>query len=1320
MSEDYPQTFRGQQIPESVRARLMAAQLLQQAGMQAQQPYTSKGVTAARALTSFLGGMQERQAIQGEEAAQAAHRSALAQILMGGASPGATTAAAAAPPASAAPASYGGGGVGSDRVASKSHEDFIASMMPEAQRISAQTGIDPRLIVAQAAHESNFGRSAPGGNLFGIKGAGTGPISTMESVNGVMTPTKASFATYDSPSASFDGYGKLMSSPRYAGVRNGGDLDSQLAALGKSGYATDPNYAARVGAIARGIQLPGAGQGTTTASADMPAPNAQPVASTTLPPGVTPDMLGPGAQPSPYGAMPTSMAQAPAVPDAATLAAALRGQAGGSGPGASPVPATAQPSSPFGAMPQGMDQASASIPAPSMMGAPPPPLQPSPFGAGPQPMQGQPGPDQRALAAALLARTKPQAPAPSPMADPSQDPAGLLSANGLQMAGMGANGSAGLAGAPAATPPVAASGLSSDQLPGMDNFGSDGSVRQASTGADGFTGSFGPGIAPSINGDLPAMQAAAGGPAPQPDPSTPGPMSPPPAIMAQALRQGGANPTPPMVLPSPQSAGPLPAPIPTLPPGQVNVDQNAGPAPVAVLGATPDGSPPSIADTATAAMAKAGYDTSGLPGAVPPGVNAATLGPAAQAGIAKNAAASPVPMLAGANVSAPDLSGLGGSTTPPPPGAALPIMATQAANPPGVLLAALRARGAGSDPARRSTNDGALPDTGPLPPVRPSDVALGLNPDAPAPGAVAAGPARLTNPMARALAVSPQPLGLTGDGGADPSSARSFLTQQAQGQAGGPSPSMMASVLRGNSPATASTSAPAAAQQGGDDPISAMGRMFGGGGGGGGPSPGQGQAGGGLGGLLSGLPIIGDIFGGGQSNAGQTFGGRAAPASYSGGQGAPFTPGGQGAQPGAAGAGQGQATPTVAGMSQSQVAAILSDPRTTPAEMQFLMSRISPTPEKLSAGEGLVGRRPDGTYGSLYSQPNKPDWQDLGNGYAIDKNDPQGRAIPIPGGRAPVKLGPGDQLIGPNGTVAAVPATPHYEPVPGTGQAIDTTTARPAALPAGAGSTFQTLKVGGVDVPVRITPDPAGGQPKVELMTPGGAGAAPAGQSGGPISFNAPAGGAAAQSGPLGGIAPLVQQAGQMEAANAAAKEGAVDQVKGANTFVETHAKQGSEASNHVQEMQQLKALGANAPTGWSADLARYTSSHGWVNANGDAVQSYDGLRSYLGTQLRQAGSGALRNSEMDKLSDALGSTNMTPATRAAAVQRIQDGYARQAALGQVASDQSVPDPMAKQARIQDVQQTWMNADAAIEAHPDKRAAIISKMQAAGYPVVGF
>ena len=153
-------------------------------------------------------------------------------------------------------------------------------------------------------------------------------------------------------------------------------------------------------------------------------------------------------------------------------------------------------------------------------------------------------------------------------------------------------------------------------------------------------------------------------------------------------------------------------------------------------------------------------------------------------------------------------------------------------------------------------------------------------------------------------------------------------------------------------------------------------------------------------------------------------------------------------------------------MSQQQAIALLSNPYTTPQQAELIMSRLAPQPMKMTAGESLAGRRPDGTYGTLYSAPNKPDWQDLGNGMMVDKNDPTGRAVPTPGGRAPVKMSPGEVLQGPNGPLASVPVTPDYKPVPGTGTAMNSRDGSSIALPGGAGSTVHTMKVGGVDVPV--------------------------------------------------------------------------------------------------------------------------------------------------------------------------------------------------------------------------------------------------------------
>jgi len=69
-----------------------------------------------------------------------------------------------------------------------------------------------------------------------------------------------SFRTYDGMGQSASDYARfLQENPRYAEMLAAQDLDSQLAALGASGYATDPNYARSVGSIARSINIPNAG-----------------------------------------------------------------------------------------------------------------------------------------------------------------------------------------------------------------------------------------------------------------------------------------------------------------------------------------------------------------------------------------------------------------------------------------------------------------------------------------------------------------------------------------------------------------------------------------------------------------------------------------------------------------------------------------------------------------------------------------------------------------------------------------------------------------------------------------------------------------------------------------------------------------------------------------------------------------------------------------------------------------------------------------------------------------------------------------------------
>lgn len=140
-------------------------------------------------------------------------------------------------------------------------ESFVSAMMPHALRVSEMTGLDPRLVIAQAAQETGWGKSAPNNNFFGIKSHGKGGganLGTFEYVDGNRVNVNDSFRTYGGMGESAEDYARfLMENPRYKEMLAAGDLEGQLAALGRSGYATDPNYAASVGSIASSIQIPG-------------------------------------------------------------------------------------------------------------------------------------------------------------------------------------------------------------------------------------------------------------------------------------------------------------------------------------------------------------------------------------------------------------------------------------------------------------------------------------------------------------------------------------------------------------------------------------------------------------------------------------------------------------------------------------------------------------------------------------------------------------------------------------------------------------------------------------------------------------------------------------------------------------------------------------------------------------------------------------------------------------------------------------------------------------------------------------------------------
>ena len=141
--------------------------------------------------------------------------------------------------------------------------EFVKRTLPSIQRAAAALGLDPAGMLAQAALETGWGQrlpraadGSPSYNLFGIKaGEGwTGARATadsMEVVNGVAVPRRTTFRAYASVEESINDFRNLLeNSPRYKDVlAAGANAGAYIAAMGKSGYATDPEYGNKLSQI---------------------------------------------------------------------------------------------------------------------------------------------------------------------------------------------------------------------------------------------------------------------------------------------------------------------------------------------------------------------------------------------------------------------------------------------------------------------------------------------------------------------------------------------------------------------------------------------------------------------------------------------------------------------------------------------------------------------------------------------------------------------------------------------------------------------------------------------------------------------------------------------------------------------------------------------------------------------------------------------------------------------------------------------------------------------------------------------------------------
>jgi peptidoglycan hydrolase FlgJ len=145
-----------------------------------------------------------------------------------------------------------------------SKDDFLRQLRPHAEQAARELGVDPNALLAQAALETGWGRSVPCNaqgecsfNLFGIKAGSqwsgaTVNVPTLEFESGIPVRKVERFRAYDSPADSFRDYAALIGgNARYASARGAGEnVEAFAAALQQGGYATDPQYAQKIAAVA--------------------------------------------------------------------------------------------------------------------------------------------------------------------------------------------------------------------------------------------------------------------------------------------------------------------------------------------------------------------------------------------------------------------------------------------------------------------------------------------------------------------------------------------------------------------------------------------------------------------------------------------------------------------------------------------------------------------------------------------------------------------------------------------------------------------------------------------------------------------------------------------------------------------------------------------------------------------------------------------------------------------------------------------------------------------------------------------------------------
>ena len=159
------------------------------------------------------------------------------------------------------------------------HDEVISRYGALAQQVATEYGIDPRILLAQIIQEGNV-KGAPGNNVMNLTAGSkwTGPIVNRGDTDAAGRKIKQNFRAYGSEEEGIRDYARMFAtSDRYKGLRSGTTAE-RAAALGRSGYAEDPTYGAKITQLALSLPetfTPGQGQSAAPAAPTAPATTAQ-------------------------------------------------------------------------------------------------------------------------------------------------------------------------------------------------------------------------------------------------------------------------------------------------------------------------------------------------------------------------------------------------------------------------------------------------------------------------------------------------------------------------------------------------------------------------------------------------------------------------------------------------------------------------------------------------------------------------------------------------------------------------------------------------------------------------------------------------------------------------------------------------------------------------------------------------------------------------------------------------------------------------------------------------------------------------------------